>query len=156
MFLSGRRARALLHAAGVSTWLARNALACGLAGPPIRAASPHLYDEARVRDLAARRTITWPAVFEACPDGIFLTRRDLDVTRSHDEIVQLVSLGWTEVSPWEWISLRLHSTRADASRSWRPWPASSSSAPRSPAPARAVGSSSSLRARGSQAYCARP
>jgi hypothetical protein len=109
MFVSGRQARAILHAAGVSTWHARNALACGLAGQPIRTAGAHLYDETQVRELADRRSVSWREVFETCPEGIFVSRRDLDVALARDEIMDVVSRGWTEISPyvWLWLCLQL-------------------------------------------------
>jgi len=105
MFISGRDARAILEAAGFSSRHARTALACGLAGNPIRAGSAHLYDEARVRDLAARPTMGWRQVHEACPDGIFVARRDLDVSRPLPELVELAARDWGGLNPWVWLAL---------------------------------------------------
>ena len=104
MLISGREARALLETAGFSSRHARTALDSGLAGTPIRTRSAHLYDMARVRELAARRRIWWREVHEVCPEGIFVARRELDVTCSHPELVERAASGWHELNPWVWSS----------------------------------------------------
>jgi hypothetical protein len=83
----------------------------GLAGQPLRTTAAHLYDEARVRDLVDRPAINWPSVIAACPIGILVARRHLDPTRSRDQLIEELSGGWTEISPWTWLALTL---RVDA------------------------------------------
>jgi hypothetical protein len=100
MLISGREARARLEAAGFSSRHARVALDCGLAGIPRRTKAAHLYDRQSVRDLANRPSIDWRTVFETCPEGIFVARRALDVTRSHAELVEQASNGWDGLDPW--------------------------------------------------------
>src|ERR1700710_974419 len=111
MLISGREARALLQAAGFSSRHARTALESGLAGEPIRAKVAHLYDEARVHELAGRPTGAWRAVLEGCPDGIFVARRELDLTRSTPELVEQASRGWGEMNPFQWSAMCSHIRR---------------------------------------------
>jgi hypothetical protein len=108
MLISGREARALLQGAGFSSRHARTALDCGLAGEPVRAKAAHLYDEARVHELAGRPTVEWRAVLEGCPEGIFVARRELDLTRSTPELVAQASRGWGEMNPFQWWAMCAH------------------------------------------------
>jgi hypothetical protein len=103
MLISGREARALLEAAGFSSRHARIALSRGLGGEPIRTRAAHLYDEARVRDLAARAAIGWSEVHEICPEGIFVARRDLDVSLSLPAQFEHAARGWGDLNPWVWM-----------------------------------------------------
>jgi hypothetical protein len=114
MMISGREARGRLEAAGFSSRHARSALDCGLAGLPLRTRAAHLYESARVDDLAARPQIGWPVVFEACPDGIFVARRELDMTRPGPEVVEAASCGWTEMDPWAWLTISFQIKRDGA------------------------------------------
>jgi hypothetical protein len=111
MLLSGRETRLVLEAAGFSTWHARTALRSGLVGEPIRTTAGHLYDEARVRELAARPVLGWGAVIGggtgdgACPQGIFVGRRDLDLSRPLPTLDDPTLTDWEGLNPWAWVSM---------------------------------------------------
>ena len=108
MLISGREASAELAEAGISERRARRALACGLAGPPIRTRAAHLYDATHVRELGERR-IVWSAEMERrCPDGYFLSRRALQVDVDREVLLRELSVVPDGMSPWTrtWLSLR--------------------------------------------------
>ncbi len=111
MLISGREARAMLEAAGFSTRHARTALNSHLAGPPIRSAVVHLYDETLVRDLAERPVVDWLGLSRVCPDGFLVTRRDLDLSVAREELVAQVSRGWDGMSPWMRVAMSLRVAR---------------------------------------------
>jgi hypothetical protein len=111
MLISGREARTLLESAGFSSRHARTALDRGLAGTPIRTRAAHLYDDDLVHDLASRPTIGWRAVHEACPEGIFVARRELDLGCSQPELVEQASSGWGSLNPFEWLAMRFQVDR---------------------------------------------
>lgn len=74
MVISGRQACALLAEAGVARTQGRRVLLAGLAGEAVQTSSALLYDEARVRDLAAWPELTSAEVLRACPHGLFVAR----------------------------------------------------------------------------------
>jgi hypothetical protein len=108
MLISGRDARSLLESAGLSSRHARIALLSGLVGEPLRTNHVHLYDQDRVRELAGRPSISWRQVNDACPTGIFVSRRAIDVTRPGAEQIGQVCGGWGDVDPWCWFAMGLH------------------------------------------------
>lgn len=111
MLITGRGARAVLEEAGVSTRLARTALSCGLAGEAVRTTAAHLYDEARVRELATRPVIRGGAFLDACPQGYFIARREIQVAVPREELIRQVAHGWTSVGMWTWTFLGLRVQR---------------------------------------------
>jgi len=95
MLISAREAAGILaEEAGLSREPARKALQAGLAGAPQRARGSLLYDEERVRALAARASTT---AGRACRDHRPTCRRGTFVARLSPD--GDISQGWY-VSPW--------------------------------------------------------
>jgi hypothetical protein len=66
---------------------------------PARTAGVTLYEEARVRALIQRPTMTAVEWRTACPWGLFVARRPVSVIDTREQQVEAVSGGW-QISPW--------------------------------------------------------
>lgn len=84
----------MLRETGLTRERSRRLLATGIAGRPIVAARSHLYDASRIHDLVSRATVEHSEVLSACPDGVFVARRDLDATAEPDQQLQALQEGW--------------------------------------------------------------
>jgi hypothetical protein len=107
VLISQRGAAELLADSGVARRQARQVLAAGLAGPPVRAAGALLYERDRVRELARRPRASAALVDEACPWGLFVARRFVDVTQAVAVQREAASDGW-DFSIWTSVWLRFH------------------------------------------------
>ncbi|HEU4810537.1 MAG TPA: hypothetical protein VFT00_00210 [Nocardioides sp.] len=104
MKMSGREAVRLLAGAGVGERQARQVLAAGLAGVPQRVTGALLYDDALVGKL-----VRAPYVDEAetaCPWGLFVARRHVDVGRPEDQRLASLASGWG-LSTWTALRIRV-------------------------------------------------
>lgn len=102
--MSGREAARLLACAGVGERQARQVLAAGLAGTPQRVSGALLYDDALVNQL-----VHSPYVDEAetaCPWGLFVARRLVDVARPEDQRLASLASGWG-LSTWTALRIRV-------------------------------------------------
>jgi hypothetical protein len=111
--MSGREARARLEHAGISGWRARSALECGLAGPPVRTRSIHLYEADRVEALANRRVVDPWEMRTRAPEGFLLSRRAVSVDVSHAELLEELSAMPHGMSPYRALSLRFADRHVD-------------------------------------------
>jgi hypothetical protein len=91
MLLSANQAARVLAEIGIARTQAQALLASGLAGSGMRAGGALLYDEQRVRELAARRVVDPDELSAACPHGLYIAR--IDRTRGVD-----VTSGWAELA----------------------------------------------------------
>ena len=105
VLISGREACAELASAGVTERRARRALACGLAGTPIRTRGTHLYEAERVGALAERRVVGLAEMTERCSDGYFVSRRTLEVTADRADLLEELGAGYEGMSTWTRLSL---------------------------------------------------
>ena len=92
MYISGREAATILARVGLSREGSRGALAGGLAGDPIRLKGSLLYEEQRVRELAARPHTKLSDLSAHCRRGTF-------VARLNPLAPPPIGPGWY-VSPW--------------------------------------------------------
>ena len=76
--LSGRQAAQVLAGVGLNRSRARQVLAAGLAGEPIRTSSALLYDAAKVQALTERAIVTWREVAAMDLHTLFVARGDVD------------------------------------------------------------------------------
>jgi hypothetical protein len=100
MLISGRAACEQLVAVGVGARAARRLLATGIAGSPVLTGGVHLYEDERVCAVAARPRVKGRDIAEICPAGLFIARRQVDLTSPREEQVQALASGWGEISPW--------------------------------------------------------
>src|SRR4051794_13339761 len=94
VLISGREACAELAAAGITERRARRALACGLAGAPIRTRGAHLYEADRVSVLGERRVVGLAEMNERCSAGYFVSRRPLDVATDRADLLEQLGAGY--------------------------------------------------------------
>ena len=94
MLVSAREAAVFLEDAGLCRRQARRVLASGLAGAPLRTRSSLLFDADRVRDLVAWPVADAAAVDAACPWGIFISRRQVDVGAEAADQLASVREDW--------------------------------------------------------------
>jgi len=98
MLISAREAAPLLRPLGLSRERARLVLATGIAGAGVRTAGALLYDEDRVRTLAARPPLTPGDITAACPHGVFVARlgpgHRLDLTLDAQARLEPASGPW--------------------------------------------------------------
>lgn len=106
MWVSARQAAEILAEAGLSRRGAVKLLDAGLAGTPVRTSTALLYEEARVRDLLCRPPVGDGDLGALCPDGLFIARRDVQVTAPLEEQRDALAGGW-RMSPWRVAGLRL-------------------------------------------------
>ena len=90
----------MLLDAGVPDRRARTALACGIAGSPIRTSAAHLFDADRVAELGSRQVIGHAALLARCADGYFVTKRPMPVDVDSDTLRQQVSEIPGQISVW--------------------------------------------------------
>lgn len=105
MLVSGRQACEVLREVGVGANAARALLASGIAGTPLRTRNVHLFDATLVHAVAQRPTVPWRTVQESCPAGIFIARRQVDLTTPYEEQLESLAGGWEGISPWTWIPI---------------------------------------------------
>ena len=94
MLLSARAAARVLADVGVTRNQTARLLATGFAGPVTAAGGALLYDERRVRDLAARPQVDVLTLDEVCPGGVLTVRRDVDLSAPRSAQLDLVRTGW--------------------------------------------------------------
>lgn len=104
--MSGREAARLLACAGVGERQARQVLAAGLAGAPHRVTGALLYDEALMRELVSSPYVDVADADTACPWGLFVARRLVDVSRPVDERLASLADGWG-LSTWTALRIRV-------------------------------------------------
>lgn len=104
--ISSRGAEAMLGEVGLARRQARRVLAAGLAGAPLVTPSALLYRTADVEALTRWPLLSVREVDAACPSGIFVARRDLDLTAPRTEQLDAVRDGW-DLSPWTQIWIRV-------------------------------------------------
>jgi hypothetical protein len=80
--VSGRQATAMLASTGLARRHALRTLGAGLAGSAIQMAGAMLYDRAAVEALVDKPCLTLPDLDELCPQGVFVSRRLVDVRRN--------------------------------------------------------------------------
>jgi hypothetical protein len=84
VLISERASAKILTSVGLSREQARLLLRTGVAGAGERAGTSRLYEESRVRDVAARPLVDELLLREACPVGVFVARlargRSLDTS----------------------------------------------------------------------------
>jgi hypothetical protein len=105
MLISGREACEVLGEVGVGAKGARRLLASGLVGTPVRTRSAHLFDAEQVRAVAQRPTVPWHTIQETCPAGIFVARRQVDLTTPYEVQLRALADGWGGISPWTWVPM---------------------------------------------------
>jgi hypothetical protein len=111
VLISQREACEVLTGAEVSRRHAQRALACGLAGNPIRTRSALLYDEAAVWALASRTILLRAHMWRRSPAGFFVARRDVAAHAPREAQLHELATGWEAVSPWTWVGLSLRVDR---------------------------------------------
>ena len=98
MMVSARGAAELLGEVGLGREEVRRLLLSGFAGPPVRTAGALLFDQQRVRELAAWPALPESVVDELCPFGLFVGRiprdRRLDMTTEWSMLAGCVNGGW--------------------------------------------------------------
>jgi hypothetical protein len=92
--LSGRQAAQVLAGVGLNRSRARQVLAAGLAGEPIRTSSALLYDASEVQALTARPVVTWRDVAAMDLHTLFVARGDVDPQLSRLDQVRELSEAW--------------------------------------------------------------
>jgi hypothetical protein len=92
MLLTARQAAARLADAGISRRRADVVLHAGVAGAPVRTPAAHLYDEAAVDALLARRWLDPLTVDRLFPHGVLVSRRVYDVLTTTP--VEALADGW--------------------------------------------------------------
>jgi hypothetical protein len=97
--ITSREAEARLAYPGLARRQARRVLAAGLAGPAMATRSAVLYQAEAVNDLTCWPVLTEAEVDVACPSGVFVARRDLDLMSPRAEVVQALREGW-DLSPY--------------------------------------------------------
>jgi hypothetical protein len=94
MLLTGRQAATLLRAVVSSDEQARLLLRTGIAGPGARTSASLLFDELAVREVSRRPLVVSEALWEACPEGLYVIRLprsvDLDVASEWQEVARQV------------------------------------------------------------------
>jgi hypothetical protein len=103
--VTARQAAARLEAAGIGGRQARRVLSAGLAGVPVVTPGAVLYDLALVEALRLRPQIDEEHVDTACPWGLFIARREIQVGAPTAEQLAALSPGWA-FSPWTSVWLR--------------------------------------------------
>jgi hypothetical protein len=106
VLISAREAAEELHAVGVHRRQARRVLAAGFAGRAIETAAALLFEDARVRELAAWPTVAEARLDDTCPWGLFIARRDVDLYAPRTEQVDAVRAGW-DLSPYSRVLIRV-------------------------------------------------
>lgn len=96
----------MLSGIGLTRRHAGRVLAAGLAGEPVRTSSSLLFDEAAVRELAARPVVPDVEVEVACPTGLFIARRDVPVNQPGPAQREALQRGWA-FSAWTTLWLRM-------------------------------------------------
>jgi hypothetical protein len=107
--ISQREATALLRTdAGLGERHARRLLAAGFAGPATGTRGARLYAGDRVAALGATTSVTDTELDRCCPHGLFVARRDIDLTQDRDRLVAALTDGWL-YSPWTavWLIVRI-------------------------------------------------
>ena len=117
MWVSARQAAEILRdrGGGRGDGLARRhadrLLGCGLAGDPVVTPAATLYDERRVRELASRSVVDPREILPACPWGLLVGRRPVDVRLDRRDQLDSVRddwrLGWLPASELR-IRIRQH------------------------------------------------
>ena len=110
MLISARQAAERLGVQGVTRRQARELLSAGFAGDPVVTRGAHLYDADRVDELAGWTRLRWPDVMRACPHGLFVARRFVDVRTPRCEQLAAVRGEW-RLSPWSALELRFRVER---------------------------------------------
>ena len=113
MLITGREAAHRLGAAGLTRRQANRVLTAGFAGAPVRSTGAHLYDARRVADLERWPTVGDDVLDRACPRGIFIARRDVDLDTPAATQRETVRADWP-ISPYTAVLLR---SRIEASGS---------------------------------------
>lgn len=107
MLVTQREAARRLATVGVSRARARRLLHCGLAGEPVTCAGALLYDAELVEALVAREHVDLEDLASACPDGVFVARRDVDVLEGTASVRTAVSGGWPlSLARGLWLAMR--------------------------------------------------
>jgi hypothetical protein len=104
--ISSRAAEAKLGKVGLSRKQARRVLAAGFAGPPVVTLGALLYRAADVAALARWPLVDGTAVDAACPSGVFVARRDLDLAAGRAEQLEALREGW-DLSSWTRVWIRV-------------------------------------------------
>lgn len=94
MLVSGREVAAGLGTVGVPRSQARRLLAAGALGGRLRTPGADLWDELATLDLMSRPLLTPDAVRDRCPDGLFVSRRALDLTVPRHDQLATIDGGW--------------------------------------------------------------
>ena len=92
--VGGRQAAQVLAGAGLNRSRARQVLAAGLAGEPIRTPSALLYDGATVQALAERPVLSWRDVAAMDLHTLFVARGEVDPRLSLRGQVRALSETW--------------------------------------------------------------
>lgn len=96
----------MLTAVGIGERQARQVLAAGLAGAPQRTAGAVLYEGEAVGGLALTPYVDDVDAEKACPWGLFVARRVVDVALPEDERRAVLAEDWT-LSTWSAIRVRV-------------------------------------------------
>jgi hypothetical protein len=104
--LSGRQAAQLLAEVGLNRTRARQVLAAGLAGEPVKTPSALLYDAARVQALVERPVVTLKDVVTLDLHAILVARGQVDPCLSRLEQVRALSVAW-QINPIVRLSLSM-------------------------------------------------
>jgi hypothetical protein len=88
------QAARVLAGVGLNRSRARQVLAAGLAGEPIRTSSALLYDAATVQALVERPVVTWRDVAAMDLHTLFVARGEVDPSLSRPEQVRALSEAW--------------------------------------------------------------
>ena len=111
MLVSARQAAEVLRGCGLARRHANRVLASGLAGDPVVTPAATFYDEERVHELASRSVVDPREILPACPWGLLIGRRSVDVRLDRQDQLDSVrddwSLGWLLTSQLR-IRIRQH------------------------------------------------